>query len=97
MRDLSMSWTKKPKATKKPAAKKTSEKKRPSTVPRKPDGTIDWRRYNEALKERGNVIFWIEKEKLERWLENPGVNTQGGKYELWYRRRRSQLFIESFI
>ena len=79
MRDLPMSRTKKPKATKKPAAKKTSEKKRPSIVPRKPDGTIDWRRYNEALKERGNVTFWIEKEKLERWLEDPEVKTQGGQ------------------
>ena len=72
-----MSRTKKPKATKKPAAKKTSEKKRPSTVPRKPDGTIDWRRYNEVLKERGNVTFLIEKEKLERWLEDSEVKTQG--------------------
>ena len=59
-----MSRTKKPKATKKPAAKKTSEEKRSSIVPRKPDGTIDWRHYDEALKERGNVTFWIEKENL---------------------------------
>jgi hypothetical protein len=77
-----MSRTKKPKATKKPAAKKTSEKIRPSTVPRKPDGTIDWRRYEEVLKERGNVTFWIEKEKLERWLEDSEVKRRVGKYEL---------------
>jgi hypothetical protein len=74
-----MSRTKKPNATKKPPTKKKSEKKGPSTVPRKPDGTIDWRRYNEALKERGNVTFWIEKEKLESWLEEPEIKTRGGQ------------------
>ena len=59
-----MSRTKKPKATKNPAAKKISEKKRPLTVPRKSDGTIDWRRYDEALKELKTP------EIARRWLPN---------------------------
>jgi len=51
---LTMSLTKKPKATKKPATKKKPAR-RSSVVPRKPDGTIDWRRYDEALVERGKL------------------------------------------
>jgi len=51
---LTMSLTKKPKATKKPATKKKPAR-RSSVVPRKPDATIDWRRYDEALAERGKL------------------------------------------
>jgi len=65
------------KATAKAKPGKTPTKK--SSVPRKPDGTIDWRRYNEALKERGSITFWIEKEKIERWREEPDVKTRGGQ------------------
>lgn len=63
-----------------PAQKKPAKKpKKQTTVPRKPDGKIDWAKYNKALKERGRITFWIEKEKLERWLEEPEIKLRGGQ------------------
>lgn len=59
----------------------TPKTKKPSTVPRKPDGSIDWRRYNEALAERGDVHLWIDQETLDRWREqiNPKKRMRGGQ------------------
>ncbi len=69
-----MSRTKKPKT---PTKKKTTKKK--SIVPRKPDGKIDWRKYNEALVERGNITLWIDAEVVSGWVEEPEVKTRGGQ------------------
>jgi hypothetical protein len=68
-----------PKAPKKRKAKNKSGGKRTSIVPRKPDGKIDWRRYNEALKERGSITFWIETETVEGWVDEPDVKARGGQ------------------
>lgn len=58
--------------------KKTGDKpKKKSSVPRKPDGKIDWAKYNKALKERGNITFWIDQASLDGWREDGEVKTQG--------------------
>jgi hypothetical protein len=74
-----MSRTKTPKASKKQPPKKKPVKKRASIVPKKKDGTIDWKRYNEALVERGSITFWIETETVEGWVEEPDVKARGGQ------------------
>jgi Transposase DDE domain len=74
-----MSRTKTPKASKKQPPKKKPVKKRTSIVPKKKDGTIDWKRYNEALVERGSITFWIETETVEGWVEEPDVKARGGQ------------------
>src|SRR5271156_2794863 len=64
-------------STKKKIAKKKSVKK--STVPRKPDGKIDWRKYDKALVERGSITLWIDAEVVSGWVEEPEVKTRGGQ------------------
>jgi hypothetical protein len=77
-----MSRPKTPKKKKTLTPKPKAVKKRTSTVPRKPDGKIDWRRYNEALKERGRITLWIETETVEGWREDdPEVRSRGGQRE----------------
>ena len=69
-----------PKKRKAPETKKKPATKGKSIVPRKPDGKIDWPRYNEALKERGNIRIWIDKDALDGWIEiGPDVKTRGGQ------------------
>lgn len=70
-----MSRRKKPKTG--TAKKKTTKKK--SVVPRKPDGKIDWAKYNKALKERGNINLWIDVEVVSGWVEEPDVKARGGQ------------------
>jgi hypothetical protein len=60
-----------------PAKKKTLKKK--SVVPRKPDGKIDWRKYDKALVERGSLTLWIDAEVVSGWVEEPEVKTRGGQ------------------
>jgi hypothetical protein len=60
-----------------PAKKKASKKK--SVVPRKPDGKIDWRKYDKALVERGSITLWIDAEVVSGWVEEPEVKTRGGQ------------------
>lgn len=63
-----------------PVKKKTAKKsKKKSIVPRKPDGKIDWAKYNKALGERGNITFWIETEIVSGWVDEPEVKTRGGQ------------------
>ena len=62
---------------KKPATKKKAVKK--SVVPRKPDGRIDWAKYERALKERGNITLWIEAEVVSGWVDEPEVKARGGQ------------------
>jgi hypothetical protein len=31
----------------------------------------NWRKYNEALLNRGRITFWFSQETLEKWLEKP--------------------------
>lgn len=63
-------------SAKKKAAKKP---KKQSSVPRKPDGKIDWAKYNRALKERGNITFWIDQETIDRWRVEAEIKTQGAQ------------------
>jgi hypothetical protein len=60
-----------------PAKKKTLKKK--SVVPCKPDGKIDWRKYDKALVERGSITLWIDAEVVSGWVEEPEVKTRGGQ------------------
>jgi len=60
-----------------PANKKAPKKK--SVVPRKPDGKIDWRKYDKALVERGSITLWIDAEVVSGWVEDPEVKTRGGQ------------------
>jgi hypothetical protein len=62
----------------KTAAKKKTPKKK-SVVPRKPDGKIDWRKYDRALVERGSITLWIDTEVISGWVEDPEVKTRGGQ------------------
>lgn len=64
---------------KKPPAKKLSKKKRKSTIARKPDGKIDWAKYNKALGERGNITLWIDTEVVSGWADEPEIKTRGGQ------------------
>jgi hypothetical protein len=63
---------------KKPATK-LSKKKKPSSVPRKPDGKIDWAKYNKQLGERGNIILWIDTEVVSGWADEPKIKSRGGQ------------------
>ncbi len=65
-----MSGKKPSKGGKKPPSKKSTK-----TGTKK----IDWRRYNQALKDRGRITLWIETETVEGWVDDPEVKTRGGQ------------------
>ena len=37
----------------------------------------NWRAYNQALVDRGNVIFWVSEEALKKWEEQHKTGKRG--------------------
>lgn len=65
-----------------PQAPKKAPKKTPKKTPNKTKARakkIDWRRYNQALKDRGRITLWIEAETVEGWVDEPEIKTRGGQ------------------
>lgn len=56
--------------------KKTLPKKKTKGTAKK---KIDWKRYNQALKDRGRITLWIETETVEGWVDEPEIKTRGGQ------------------
>lgn len=57
--------------------KKTDQSKKKSKIPRKPDGKIDWAKYNNMLAERGNIEVWIDKKDAKKWLSDKKNGKKG--------------------
>lgn len=47
--------------------KKVKKKK----VPKKPNGKIDWKKYNDQLVKRGSLEIWVNKEAISGWKAKP--------------------------
>ena len=56
-------------------------------IPKQKHSVTNWAEYNQVLRQRGDVTFWISEEALERWSA-PRRTTRGGQ------RRYSDLAIE---
>src|SRR3989344_7609951 len=62
-------------------------KKQPSKQPKKQNKggknkkahykVRNWREYNQALVERGNIIFWVSEEALKAWEEQHKTGKRG--------------------
>lgn len=50
------------KPTKKPKKQKSGGNKKKYKV-------RNWKEYNQALVDRGKVLFWITEEAMEKWLK----------------------------
>lgn len=66
------------KRKKSPKSKKSSGVKK-TPVPKPKAKKIDWRKYNQALKDRGRITLWIETETVEGWVDEPKIRSRGGQ------------------
>jgi hypothetical protein len=66
------------KRKKSPKSKKSSGVKK-APVPKPKAKKIDWRKYNQALKDRGRITLWIETETVEGWVDEPKIRSRGGQ------------------
>ena len=43
---------------------------------------INWSEYNQSLKDRGDITFWISDDAIQNWeIENRSIKTRGRQYQ----------------
>jgi hypothetical protein len=63
---------------------------RRNKIPKQKHSVTNWAEYNQVLRQRGDVTFWISEDALEGWSA-PRRTTRGGQ------PRYSDLAIESCL
>ncbi len=59
------------KTTKKPRNKQTKKNTDPKKAKKKQHKVINWREYNEALRQRGALDVWIDESVVDKWYADP--------------------------
>ena len=43
---------------------------------------INWSEYNQSLKDRGDITFWISDDAIQNWeIEDRSIKTRGRQYQ----------------